>query len=70
MALLDIIGISILATIGLLIVYFFIWLFALFDAIRDRNILGLIILIVFPFIGLIIYLLFLNKPSGRRAKNS
>lgn len=64
---LEIIGTTMLVVIGLLIVYSFMWLFSIFDAIRDRNLLGVIILIIFPFLGLIIYLLFLNKPSGKRA---
>lgn len=51
--------------IGLFIVYFFLWLIAIFDSIRDRNILGLVILILLPGIGLPIYFLFLNQPSGR-----
>ena len=65
MAGLEIIGGAIFVIIGLLLTYFIILLIALFDAIRDENILGLIILLIFPFFGLIIYLLFLNKPSGR-----
>jgi len=55
--------------IGLVLVYLFIWLFAVFDALRDGNLLGLIVLILLPGFGLLIYLIFLNQPSGRRRTN-
>ena len=57
---------AIWVVVGVFMIYFFIWLFAIFDSLRDGNLLGLIVLFLFPGIGLLIYLIFLNKPSGRR----
>ncbi|MBU1027905.1 MAG: PLDc N-terminal domain-containing protein [Nanoarchaeota archaeon] len=61
---------GILILIGAIILYLILLIFAIFDAIRDRNWVWLIVVLLLQPIGMILYWIFGNIPSGQqRARN-